>query len=39
VRLERLVIGSGEQTLSADFHPELTVIRGLSPSTREASPA
>ena len=36
VRLERLVIGSGEHTLSADFHPELTVIRGLSPSTREA---
>src|SRR5690606_30907290 len=30
------VIGSGEHTLSADFHPDLTVIRGLSPSTREA---
>jgi len=30
------VIGSGEHTLRADFHPELTVVRGLSPSTREA---
>lgn len=36
VRLERLVIGSGDHTLSADFHPDLTVIGGLSPSTREA---
>ena len=36
VRLERLVIGSGAHTLSADFHPGLTVIGGLSPSTREA---
>lgn len=30
------MVGSGEHTLSTDFHPELTVIRGLSPSTREA---
>lgn len=30
------MIGSGGLTLSADFHPELTVVRGLSPSTREA---
>lgn len=36
MRLERLVIGSGEHTLSTDFHPGLTVIGGLSPSTREA---
>jgi hypothetical protein len=36
VRLERLVIGSGEHTLSADFHPGLTVIGCLSASTREA---
>jgi hypothetical protein len=36
VRLERLVIGSGAQTLSTDFHPELTVVGGLSASTREA---
>ncbi|MFP5579448.1 MAG: hypothetical protein ACLGIZ_14625 [Acidimicrobiia bacterium] len=36
MRLERLVIGSGEHTLTADFHPELTVVGGLSPVTREA---
>lgn len=30
------MIGSGEHTLSADLHPGLTVIGGLSPSTREA---
>lgn len=36
VRLERLVIASGEHTLSTEFHPDLTVIGGLSPSTREA---
>ena len=36
MRLERLVIGSGEHTLSAEFRRELTVIGGLSPDTREA---
>ena len=36
VRLERLVIGSGDHTLSAEFHPELTVVGGLSPATRDA---
>jgi hypothetical protein len=36
VRLERLVIGTGEHTLSADFHPELTVIRAGSPAARDA---
>lgn len=30
------MIGSGEHTLRTDFHPQLTVIGGLSPSTREA---
>lgn len=36
VRLERLVIGSGERTLAAEFHPKLTVIGGLEPAVREA---
>ena len=36
VRLERLVIGSGERTLAAEFHPKLTVIGGLEPAAREA---
>lgn len=36
MRLERLVIGSGEHTLTTDFHPGLTVIGGLSANTREA---
>ena len=36
VRLERLIIDSGEHTLAADFHPKLTVIGGLDPASREA---
>lgn len=30
------MIGSGAHTLSADFHPDLTVVGGLTASTREA---
>jgi len=36
VRLERLVIASGERTLATEFHPRLTVIGGLEPAAREA---
>ncbi len=36
VRLERLVIDSGERTLTADFHPSLTVVGGLEPAMRDA---
>ena len=36
MRLERLIIDSGEHTLAADFHPKLTVIGGLDPASREA---
>ncbi len=36
VRLERLVIDSGEHTLATDFHPKLTVIGGLNHTAREA---
>ncbi len=36
MRLERLVIDSGERTLAAEFHPALTVIGGLDPAVREA---
>lgn len=36
VRLERLVIDSGEHTLATDFHPKLTVIGGLNGAVREA---
>lgn len=36
VRLERLVIDSGEHTLATDFHPKLTVIGGLRRAAREA---
>jgi len=36
VRLERLVVGTGDRTLAADLHPRLTVIGGLEPGAREA---
>lgn len=36
VRLERLVVGTGDRTLAADLHPRLTVIGGLEPVAREA---
>ena len=36
MRLERLIIDSGEHTLATDFHPKLTVIGGLSSASREA---
>lgn len=36
MRLERLVIGTGERTLAAEFHPALTVVAGLEPAAREA---
>ena len=36
MRLERLVIDSGEHTFAADFHPKLTVIGGLDSASREA---
>lgn len=36
MRLERLVIDSGEHTLATDFHPKLTVIGGLNRGAREA---
>jgi hypothetical protein len=36
VRLERLIIDSGEHTFAADFHPKLTVIGGLDSASREA---
>jgi hypothetical protein len=36
VRLERLIIDSGEHTLATDFHPKLTVIGGLDSASREA---
>lgn len=34
MRLERLIIDSGGQTLATDFHPRLTVIGGLDPRMR-----
>lgn len=36
MRLERLVVGTGDRTLAADLHPRLTVIGGLRPAAREA---
>ncbi len=36
VRLDRLVIDSGGRTLTARFHPRLTVIGGLTPAARDA---
>ena len=36
MRLERLIIDSGEHTLATDFHPKLTVIGGLDSASREA---
>lgn len=36
VRLERLVIDSGEHTFATDFHPKLTLIGGLRQAAREA---
>ncbi|HEX4902291.1 MAG TPA: hypothetical protein VFV42_05735 [Acidimicrobiales bacterium] len=36
MRLQRLVVGTGDRTLAADLHPRLTVIGGLEPASREA---
>jgi hypothetical protein len=36
MRLERLVVASGERTLATDLHPGLTVVGGLTPAAREA---
>lgn len=36
MRLERLIIDSGEHTLATDFHPKLTVIGGLDSASRAA---